>query len=250
MTQELELIEPAAPAQAPQRALTGPASPDTLLALAVQQGASIEQLERLMALKERHEANEARKAFHEAMAGFKAEPPAIFKDKHVKYANSKGGFTEYDHATLGNVVKTVIAAMGRHGLSHSWSTAHLEGGRVRVTCKVTHKLGHSDEVSLEASRDDSGGKNNIQALGSAISYLQRYTLLAITGLATEDDPDDDGAGAEANDPMLTGFRNAAMDGTDALRAHYNKTLPPDDWWGKNSKALKEAAKKADAEVAQ
>ena len=50
----------------------------------------------------------------------------------------------------------------------------------------------------EAPLDTSGGKNNIQAMGSAVSYLERYTLLAITGLSTKE-MDDDGRGAGAGD---------------------------------------------------
>lgn len=47
-------------------------------------------------------------------------------------------------------------------------------------------MGHSEETSLTASPDISGTKNAIQAIGSTISYLQRYTILALTGLATGD----------------------------------------------------------------
>lgn len=169
--------------------------PAELLRMAVQQGASIDQLERLMGLQERWEANEARKAYHDAMAAFQAMEISIAKDKHVSFQTQKGK-TEYDHATLGNIVKTVKPLLGSLGLSASWLPARNDGGRVSVTCKVTHKQGHSESVTLDAPLDDSGGKNNIQALGSSVTYLQRYTLLAILGLATEDE-DDDGAGSAA-----------------------------------------------------
>ena len=47
-----------------------------------------------------------------------------------------------------------------------------------MTCVVSHRLGHSEENTLTAGRDESGNKNNIQAVGSTITYLQRYTLKA------------------------------------------------------------------------
>ena len=62
-----------------------------------------------------------------------------------------------------------------------------------VTCRITHRMGHSEEVSMSAFKDDSGKKNAIQQVASAITYLQRYTLLAATGLATHEQQDDDGA---------------------------------------------------------
>jgi hypothetical protein len=155
--------------------------------------ADIEKLAGLLAIKERWDATEAKKAYHAAMSEFKRNPPTILKDKRVSFQTNKG-LTEYDHATIGNVVRQIIAALAVHDLSHSWSTEQLEGGQVAVTCTITHKLGHSESVTLKAGRDESGGKNSIQALGSAITYLQRYTVLAITGLAVEDGSDDDGRG--------------------------------------------------------
>ena len=159
--------------------------------------ADIVKLAGLLEIKERWDANEAKKAFHEAMSDFKRSPPVITKDKHVEFTTSKGT-TAYDHATIGNVVKQIVAGLAQHDLSHSWTTEQREGGQVAVTCTITHKLGHSESVTLHAGRDESGGKNSIQALGSAITYLQRYTLLAITGLAVEDGSDDDGRGADGS----------------------------------------------------
>lgn len=38
--------------------------------------------------------------------------------------------------------------------------------------------------------DPSGSKNAIQAIGSAVSYLRRYTLLGVLGMATSDGDSD------------------------------------------------------------
>jgi len=169
-----------------------------LLAYALDKGAGVEVLEKLMALQERHEANEARKAYHKAMAAFKADPPQISKNRHVKFTTSKGT-TEYDHASLDHAADEIGKAMAKHGLSASWKTDH--NGTITVKCIITHELGHSESTSLSAPADTSGSKNPIQSLGSTISYLQRYTLLAITGLAAKGQ-DDDGAGASGGADTL------------------------------------------------
>ena len=161
-------------------------TPAGLLAIAVQQGADIDRLEKLMELQERWEKNEARKAYVAAMNAFKANPPELFKNRHVKYNN-----TEYDHASLDHVTNTIASALSAHGLSHRWDVQQLEGGVIRVTCVITHVLGHSESTPLQSGADPSGGKNSIQAIGSAVTYLQRYTLLAATGLATKE-MDNDG----------------------------------------------------------
>lgn len=169
-------------------------TPATLLAIAVQQGADLERLEKLMELQERWEANEARKAFVAAMNAFKANPPELFKNKHVKFETSKG-VTEYDHATLDHISTVVGEALSKQGLSHRWNTEQLDGGTIRVTCVITHAMGHSESTALQAGSDQSGGKNNIQAIASTVTYLERYTLLAATGLATKG-ADDDGRKSE------------------------------------------------------
>lgn len=177
------------------RALSAtPVTPGDLLRYALDSGADLDRLEKLMDLQMKFEANEARKAFADDMASFKKNPPTIYKDKHVGFKTDKGR-TEYDHATIGNVVEKIVSAAAEHGFSHRWDLAQQDG-RVIVECVVTHRLGHSQTTKLEASPDSSGGKNGIQSIVSAKSYLERHTLLAAFGLATKDQEDDDGAGAE------------------------------------------------------
>lgn len=178
------------PAPEDRRAVT--MNPAQLVALAVEKGANIDQLERLMGLQERWQANEAKIHFVAALNAFKANPPALSKNKHVKFTTSKG-VTEYHHATLDHVSDSIGKALAEHNLSHRWEVEQQEGGQIRVTCCLTHIMGHTEKVSLAAARDDSGSKNSIQAIGSTVTYLQRYTLLASTGMAVGG-ADNDGAG--------------------------------------------------------
>ena len=170
-------------------------SPAALMMVAIEKGFDLDKVEKAMILQERWEANEARKAYHDAMAGFKAQPPEIEKDRHVKFQTSKGT-TEYHHASLANVTQKINAALSVHGLSAAWKVGQADK-QITVTCTITHRLGHSESTSLSGSPDDSGSKNPIQAVGSTISYLERYTLLALTGLATHDMDDDSNGNGEA-----------------------------------------------------
>ena len=167
---------------------TGATMADRLL-IAAQSGLSLDVLERFMALAERQEKRDAEKAFHKAFAAFKANPPKIVKDKLVKYGN-----TNYQHATIGKVVGAIIEGMSIHGLSHRWNVKQ-DADTITVTCYITHELGHTEETSISAGADQSGGKNAIQAIASTVTYLERYTLQAATGIAVLED-DDDGRGAE------------------------------------------------------
>lgn len=158
---------------------------------ALQAGMSLEHLQGIMALQKEWEANEARKAYVADMAAFKLNPPEILKNKLVGFVNKDGSTTGYFHATLGGVASVVVDALATHGFSHNWETKQ-EGGLITVTCRITHRMGHSESTSMQAGADQSGKKNAIQAVASSITYMQRYTLLAATGLATMDMPDDDG----------------------------------------------------------
>jgi hypothetical protein len=65
---------------------------------------------------------------------------------------------------------------------------------VTVICVIGHADGYSEEASkLSAAPDTSGSKNPIQSIGSAVTYLERYTLRAALGLAAA--KDDDGLSA-------------------------------------------------------
>ena len=158
-------------------------TPAQMIRLAVDKGADLDKLEKLLTLQERWDRNEARKAYNEAMALFKANPPKIDKDRTVKYKDVR-----YNHASLFNVTERINSELSKYGLSSSWTTK--QNGGVTVTCKITHSKGHTEETTLTAQPDTTGSKNSIQAIGSTITYLERYTLLALTGLATFDQDDD------------------------------------------------------------
>ena len=160
-------------------------TPMALIQQAVKDGANIESLTALFELKERVEAADAKKAYIKAITAFRADPPAILKDKSVSYGNTK-----FKHTSLQSITKVIRKSLSDLGLSVNWTTNSDEA--IKVTCTVTHSLGHSESCSLTAKADTSGGKNAIQAVGSAVKYLQRYTVLSLLGLAETDDLDDDG----------------------------------------------------------
>lgn len=196
-------------------------APMRMLEQAVARGASLEQIAQLMTLMERHDANEARKAYHQAMAAFRGENVVVDKDKGVGYTSKRtGDDTSYRHATLGNGAEKLGPALAKHGLNYSWTPSQDAHG-IAVTCTLTHRLGHSESVTLKAGADTSGKKNSIQAIASTVSYLERYTLFAITGTATKD-MDDDGRGSETDtsperEALLERLHAAALLGLDAYR---------------------------------
>lgn len=209
-------------------------NPNALLAIAVQQGADLDKLERLLALQERWEKNEAAKAYSAAFAGFKAEAVRIIKNKQVTDGPLKGKA----YAELFAVVNAITPALSAHSLHASWKITKDEKDWIEVTCTVKHVGGHSESVSMGGPPDTGGAKNGIQARASTVSYLERYTLKAITGLAEQGD-DNDGASngrppassaPPADEALIDEGRDKALGGMKELTA----------WWG----ALPEVKRKS------
>jgi hypothetical protein len=219
VTADPEVIAGAKPARAPRKAVAHrddqplvaasiDTSPPAVIARALATGTPVADLKELMAMQERWEANEARKSYSAAFAAFKAEAITVFKGTAIKDGPLKGKF----HANLFDVVIASTAALAKHGLSASWKLTKDDPAWMEVTCVLSHIDGHSESVSMGGAPDTGPGRNAIQARGSTKSYLERYTLMGILGLAASDKEDDD-AGHGHNLPRITEEQVRILDDT-------------------------------------
>lgn len=162
-----------------------------ILEMAMSPEVDANKLEKMMEMHFRWEKEEARKAYITAIQQFKSNPPEIVKSKVVDYANRDGSRTKYQHVELHEANKIISESLRAVGITASWKMTSDAQGRTFCTCILTHAMGHVEEVStLSAPADTSGGKNNVQAIGSTSTYLERYTLLAGLGLTPEGMDDD------------------------------------------------------------
>ncbi len=162
-------------------------SHDTFIVKAMEKG-DIETIERMVALKERFEAGEAKKSFHEAMSKFQAIRPELKKTGKVKFTTKKGT-TEYNFCPLPEIEKCIKQPLFDCGLGYRYQNIFVDG-KEGLRCIVTHNLGHSEHTDLFAPVDDSGNKNPLQQIASRNTYLQRYTLISALALASADEDND------------------------------------------------------------
>jgi ERF superfamily len=105
----------------------------------------------------------------------------------------------YRYAPLDEILSVVQPVMGPLGLSIAWRS-RVEPDRVIVSCRVAHALGHvedSGEVAMPIVTADPGiGATPPQRVGIALTYARRYSLMAIVGIAPEDDDDGNGGRAQ------------------------------------------------------
>lgn len=150
----------------------------------------LDKLERLLEMRERVEAQQAQKAYYAGMAEMRPVLPSIKKEGVIDIGRGKPiSFAKWE-----DINDAIVPVLGSYGFSIFFKTDVLEG-KVKVTCKVAHEAGHSEETSLTLPADTSGSKNAVQSIGSSVSYGKRYTAAALLNLTSRDggpDTDDDG----------------------------------------------------------
>lgn len=179
------VMETTGPSTVP--ALT-PITPMAMLAQAVERGMSPDTVDKLMVLAERWESNQARKTFNAAVAAAKAEIPVV--------AKTATGHNSKKYADFAAYARAIDPVLGKHGLGYRFRTTQ-DDKLIRTTCVLFHRDGYTEENTLVGPADQTGNKNAIQAIGSTLTYLQRYCLVQALGLAAAED-DDGRAGAAAS----------------------------------------------------
>lgn len=160
-----------------------------LIQMAIENKYEPDFISKMMDLQERNEERIAKQAYIAAMAEFKKDPPKIVKDKSVAFQPSGKPKVEYAYADLATSLEQINTALSPHGLFAAWTTDQVNEN-ITVSCVISHELGHSETTKLTAAPDDTGSKNKIQAMGSTIYYLMRYTLFALLGLAAHGEDTD------------------------------------------------------------
>lgn len=158
-------------------------TPMAMIANAVAKGMDLETIKELRALQKEWEADEAKKAFNNAFAAFKAEAVTVIRNKTV----DQGPLSGKKYAELFAVVNAITPALSKHGLSAAWRVTKDDKDWIEVTCILKHTLGHFESVAMGGPPDGGGAKSAIQARASTVTFLERYTLKAVCGVSEQGD---------------------------------------------------------------
>lgn len=120
-----------------------------------------------------------------ALVAAQAEMPGV-----PKATKGQVGTAIRFYADLSSVLEVVNPVLAQHKLGFVQFPYGGTGGSVTVVTRIFHESG--EWMECEASMPTGG--NGAQGVGSAITYQKRYSLMAVLGLATEDD---DGKAASA-----------------------------------------------------
>lgn len=184
-------------------------SVENLIGQAIKQGASVETLERILAMRKELKAEWAEEQYNLAMAKFQSNCPTIKKKKAG--AKTKAGEIAYYYAPLEMIVEQVKKFIAENGFSYRIETEDTEKG-VKVTCIVKHESGHSERSMVAVPL---GGGTSVmsapQVKASAITYAKRYAFCNAFGIMTGDE-DNDAQSVPAQDESLVADWQTALEG--------------------------------------
>lgn len=127
------------------------------------------------------------KEITKALIEFKKKVPAIKKDGDNPFFKSK-------YATLDLIIETINKPLAESKLSF----VQMPSGNGLITV-LMHESGEFIESIANLTPKD----NTPQGQGSAITYMRRYALSAMLGLATEEDDDGNAASQQSKKPTVT-----------------------------------------------
>jgi hypothetical protein len=117
-----------------------------------------------------------------ALGKFQAEAPEIELNSEVNVTTGGGGKYSFKYSTLNHVMKVIKPLMAANGLSFSQMPESDNS--------LTTLLMHTSGQYLVGNKPlDLPDKVKAQEVGSFITYYKRYSLLAMLGIAAEDDED-------------------------------------------------------------
>lgn len=180
MSTELAVTEPPLPAVL---------SPEDLIARAIDAKLPVDALERLMALREKLQAEKARSEFYTALSAFQGECPVITKDKLVSIQPRDGRAYSYKYAPLDKIVEIVAPLLEKHGFSYRLNTRQGDGS-LTVICTLHHRAGHSEDSEMTVPIDKSARMNDTQKVGAARTFCMRYVFCNAVGIMTGDEDTD------------------------------------------------------------
>jgi len=162
-------------------------NPSDLLRLAVESGADVDKLEKLMALQERWQAGQARKAYDTAMAEFQANMPSVIKTRVV---TNKSGQEMYKHANTDDITSAIRKPEHENGFSHRFDFKPIESGGCITTCIVRHAEGHEERTTVTIPSTTGMNTNAAQNRGIEMQYGAKYALCGAYGITLGDEDTD------------------------------------------------------------
>lgn len=160
--------------------------------LATDPNVDVTKLERLIEMQERILRHQAKAAFDTAFAEMQGKLPVIDE----RGAIVVGQDVRSRYARYEDIQAAIRPVLQEYGFSLRHRNENLPDGKLKIIGILSHREGHSEQDEFLCPADKSGGKADIQAIGSTRSYGMRYTTISLLNIETRG-IDDDGKKASA-----------------------------------------------------
>ena len=182
----------------------------------------IDKMERLMLMHERVMERQAKAAYARDLADMIPNLPSIDRKGAITlYSKADREFAEKNHgnyppnarpmqqtpyATLGDILATINPILSQFGFTVQFETETVpvaDSYRIRTRAILRHREGHQETSETPPlMQDSSGSKNNVQGVGSSMTYGRRYALTGILPIVSHAPVDADDDGKAAGGPAL------------------------------------------------
>ena len=125
-----------------------------------------------------------------ALAEFQKLCPAIKKDSEAKVTTKTGTKYSYKYGSFPYILEVIKPHLETAGLMFTQPLSLDEGKRCIITNLYHIETCESIQSVIDIPEVDFAGMNTYQSMGSGITYLRRYALMAILGIVAEEDDND------------------------------------------------------------
>jgi hypothetical protein len=150
----------------------------------------VAKMKELLAMQREIATEQARMAFTEAFIAMKL--PTIRRDGRIEIEGrhgKKGGAMRY--ATFENINSVIEPILRQHGFAMWFEPDIGEDGKIVMRGHLDHIRGHGKSCAISLPLETSGAKNNVQGVGSSISYGKRYAAIALLNIVSHAPEDQD-----------------------------------------------------------
>jgi hypothetical protein len=175
----------------------------------------IDRMDKLLTFLERIKATEAEAAFTSDFAAMQGDLPSIDANGRIVHGTGTNEKVIAKYAKWEDINDAIKPVLAKHRFVLVFESEQPDG-RIVITAILKHVGGHKERATLSFPLDTSGGKSNVHAIASSVSYAKRHAASLVLNLSSraKEDSDDDGKAAGAGqltDDQIAALRSKIME---------------------------------------
>lgn len=157
-----------------------------IITLAKDPSVDVSKLDALLKMQAQMEERQAKQEATQAFTRLSAALPRVKKNGTISLGKGNAiAFAKWED--MDAVLRPLLT---QEGFTLSFNSAPREGGGLVITGELMHVSGHIRVATIPLPLDSGPGRNNLQAVGSTLSYGKRYLAEMLCNIVREGSDDD------------------------------------------------------------